>query len=116
MNAIGKLAFSVSMKANLTCSLWRRRPLLFLGSPALHQSSHCRYGSPRVQAELKARGHHHSRKRIPRLMRLQGLRARPTRQFTHTTQSNHGFPVAQNILARRFQSEAPNMVWVSDIT
>jgi transposase InsO family protein len=83
---------------------------------AVHQRSRRRYGSPRVHAVLKAQGLCHGRKRIARLMRLQGLRARPTRQFTHTTQSKHSLPVAKNVLARRFTTNAPNEAWVSDIT
>lgn len=81
-----------------------------------HQRSHRRYGSPRVHRELARNGHRVGRKRIERLMRERGLRARPTRQFRRTTLSDHGLPVAQNVLARRFQAAAPNTAWVSDIT
>lgn len=82
----------------------------------VHQRSRRRYGSPRVHAELKSRGLRHGRKRIARLMRLQGLRARPTRQFVRTTQSEHGLRVARNVLNRRFETRTPNEAWVSDIT
>jgi transposase InsO family protein len=49
-------------------------------------------------------------------MRLQGLRARHKRRFRTTTDSAHEFPVARNILKRQFDVEAPNTVWVTDIT
>lgn len=104
---------------------WRRRKpsarttkdqSLAVEVAAIHQRSRRRYGSPRVHAELKALGFRHGRKRIARLMRLQGLRARPTRQFKRTTLSDHNLPTPKNILARQFDAEAPNTAWVSDIT
>jgi putative transposase len=48
---------------------------------AIHTESRQRYGSPRVQAELQARGHRPSRKRVARLMRQQGLAGRRRRRF-----------------------------------
>jgi putative transposase len=83
---------------------------------AIHGESRQRYGSPRVHAELRARGQGVSRKRVARLMRHQGLAARRRRRFRVTTDSTHPFPVAANVLARRFAARAPDVVWVTDIT
>jgi len=83
---------------------------------AIHGESRQRYGSPRVHAELRARGQGVSRKRVARLMRHQGLAARRRRRFRVTTDSTHPFPVAVNVLARRFAARAPDVVWVTDIT
>jgi putative transposase len=83
---------------------------------AAFHASRRRYGSPRVHAELRAAGHRVARKRIARLMRQDGLRARPRRRFVRTTQSRHAFPIAQNVVARDFEVSAPNQVWVSDLT
>jgi len=83
---------------------------------AAHDRSRGRYGSPRVHAELKAQGHRIGRKRVERLMRDRGLRARPTRQFKRTTLSGHSLPVAPNVLDREFDQPAPNTAWVTDIT
>ena len=83
---------------------------------AAHERSRGRYGSPRVHAELKAQGHRVGRKRVERLMRDSGLRARPTRQFKRTTLSGHSLPVAPNVLDREFDQPAPNTAWVTDIT
>ena len=69
---------------------------------AIHAESRQCYGSPRVQAELRARGHGPSRKRVARLMRQQGLAARRRRRFRVTTDSNHARPVAANVVARQF--------------
>jgi transposase InsO family protein len=49
-------------------------------------------------------------------MRLQGIQARGTRKIKATTESNHGLPVAPNLLNRQFAVHAPDQVWASDIT
>lgn len=82
----------------------------------VHAASHGRYGSPRVHAELRARGRRIGRKRVARLLRAQGLAARRPRRFVRTTDSRHGEPIAPNLLARDFTAAAPNRVWVTDIT
>ncbi len=83
---------------------------------AAHQASRGRYGSPRVHAELRAQGRRVSRKRVARLMRRMGLAARRKRRFRRTTDSRHAFPIAPNLLARNFTAQAPNRVWLVDIT
>jgi putative transposase len=83
---------------------------------AAFKASRRRYGSPRVHAELRAGGHVVARKRVARLMRQDGLRARPRRRYMHTTQSKHEQPIAPNVVARKFEVTAPNQVWVSDLT
>jgi putative transposase len=83
---------------------------------AAFTASRRRYGSPRVHAELRAAGHRVGRKRVARLMRQDGLRARHRRRFVRTTQSRHKFPIARNVVAREFEVAAPNQVWVSDLT
>ena len=54
--------------------------------------------------------------RVRRLMRLAGVSARKRRRYKVTTHSHHRYPVAPNLIQRCFQTEKPNMVWVSDIT
>ena len=83
---------------------------------AIHRASRRCYGSPRVHAELRARGQCTSRKRVARLMRRAGLAARRRRAFWVTTQSRHTHPVAPNRLARQFTASVPDRVWVTDIT
>ena len=48
---------------------------------AVHEESRGTYGSPRVHAELHARGRRVSRKRVARLMGEQGLAARRRRRY-----------------------------------
>jgi putative transposase len=57
-----------------------------------------------------------SRKRVARLMRQHRLAARRRRRFRVTTDSRHPFPVAPNVLARRFAQPVPEAAWVTDIT
>ncbi|NOJ83920.1 IS3 family transposase [Myxococcus xanthus] len=83
---------------------------------AVHQESRGTYGAPRVHAELKARGRRVARKRVARLMRQAGLRARTRRRFVRTTDSAHLHPVAPNSLERNFQPGQTARAWVGDIT
>ena len=83
---------------------------------AIHAESRTCYGSPRVHAELRARGHRLSSKRVARLMRQRGLAACRRRRYRVTTDSAHACPVPGNLLARQFTAVAPNQVWVTDIT
>jgi putative transposase len=83
---------------------------------AVHAEVKGRYGSPRVTAELKARGYECSENTVAQLMRRQGIRARRAKQFVRTTDSNHRLPVAANVLDRDFDPEGPNERWCADIT
>jgi transposase InsO family protein len=75
-----------------------------------------RYGSPRLCRELRQRGMVANHKRVARLMRDAGLRAKSAKRFKVTTQSRHRYPVAANLLERRFEVTVANSLWVSDIT
>ena len=84
---------------------------------AIHRRSRGTYGSPRIHAELKSEGHRVGRHRVARLMREMGLSGTPKRRFrVTTTRSKHTMPVAENVLQRDFHVDAPNRVWVGDIT
>ena len=82
----------------------------------IHQDSKGRYGSPRVHAKLKEQGVHVGRNRVAQLMRDEGIRAKRRRRFRNTTDSNHKFAIAPNLLKRQFHVAEPNKVWVADIT
>ena len=53
---------------------------------------------------------------VRRIMKDKGLRSTRGRKFVVTTDSNHTMPVAENILDRNFEADAPNEKWVTDIT
>ena len=84
---------------------------------AIHRQSRQVYGSPRVHAALPAGERTVNHKRVARLMRVHGLRGRERRRRRPvTTPSKHGHPVAPNLLAREFTSEAPDRKWLGDIS
>jgi transposase InsO family protein len=83
---------------------------------AIHAEFKGAYGSPRMVLELRHRGFSASKKRVERLMRENGIRARHKRRYKATTDSKHSLPVAPNLLDRKFSPTAPNLVWGSDIT
>jgi putative transposase len=83
---------------------------------ACHARSRATYGSPRVHRDLLDLSHRVSRKRVARLMRAEGLTARPVRRWRATTDSRHSLTVAPNVVARKFNAEGPNRVWVTDMT
>jgi putative transposase len=91
-------------------------PVEAINARAVFEASGRTYGSRRISQALRAQGMDLGRARTRTLMKQQGLRPRWRRKFVHTTDSGHEFPVADNVLARRFRPEAPNRVWASDIT
>jgi len=94
----------------------RRRDALVVAIKAVHAEAKARYGSPRIHAELAARGETCCVNTVARLMRRHGVAARTGRKFRCTTDSNHHRPVAENVLDRRFEPAAANRVWAADIT
>jgi putative transposase len=75
------------------------------------------YGSPRVHRALLVDGQVVSRKTVAKLMRQAKIRAKSRRRYVpHTTDSRHQKPVADDLLARDFQAQAPNCKWLADIT
>ena len=83
---------------------------------ASHAESRKTYGSLRSLRDLRDSGRKVSRKRVARLMRHQGLAGCRRRRSQRTTDSNHPFRVAPNVLMREFQVEAPNVAWATDRT
>ena len=94
----------------------QRRDALVVLIRGVHAEVKARYGSPRIHAELVARGHDCSVNTVAKLMHDNDIRAKTARKFRHTTDSNHKLPVADNVLDRQFDPEAPNEKWVADIT
>ena len=80
----------------------------------IHAMSRGTYGVPRVHAELKlGRGVHCGRKRVARLMqhaRLHGIYRRHGKHH-RPRPAVHG-----DLVQRRFVADAPNRLWLTDIT
>jgi len=84
---------------------------------ASFEASKRRYGSPRIHRDLREDHEERvSRKRVIRLMQEDGLKARLRKRFKCTTVSDHGQPVAPNLLNRQFTADRPNRRWVGDTT
>jgi len=81
-----------------------------------YEKSRKTYGSPRIHAELNETGYACSRHRVARLMRQNGIVSKHKRKFRVTTNSNHSYPIAENLLQRQFDVSEPGQCWVSDIT
>ena len=82
----------------------------------IHHQNRKRYGSPRIARELEASGFHASEKLIRKLMRSASLQTVFKRKYRATTDSSHKYPVAENLLNGKFETEKENEIWVSDIT
>ena len=71
---------------------------------------------PRVHAELAAGGCRVSRKRVARLMREAGLVGVSRRRGTRTTRVDSTHRAAPDRVERQFHADAPDRLWVADIT
>ncbi len=77
------------------------------------------YGAPRIHAELADRDVRVGRKRVARLMKSAGIVGlSPKKRFVPTTVRDTDPRVrpAPDLVARSFTAEAPNRIWVADIT
>ena len=104
---------------------WRRRPpsqrqrtdmVLLAHIRDQHHASLGSYGRPRMTEELKELGFNVGHRRIGRLMRQNDIRVVRTRKYRVTTDSDHTFNIAPNLLNRDFHSDRPNQKWAGDIT
>ena len=89
---------------------------LVVAIKTIHRESCEAYGSPRVYSAMKRKGISCGKHRVARLMRDHNIRSRHKRKFKMTTDSNHRYPVAENILDRKFKVSKPDTCWASDIT
>jgi len=94
-----------------------RRADLLVKIKVAHDASHGVSGAPRILADLRDAGEVISRKTVARLMRqheIRGISPRPWRPVTTIADpSPHAIP---DLVERRFDRGALNVVWTSDIT
>tara|TARA_B110000503_G_scaffold107908_1_gene161236 strand:+ start:458 stop:1384 length:927 start_codon:yes stop_codon:yes gene_type:complete len=77
----------------------------------------CRYGSIRLSQRLAKQNITCNPKAIAKILKLNNLRPVGYKRYkVRTTNSNHKLRIFPNLLERNFKVNAPNMVWVSDIT
>jgi putative transposase len=84
---------------------------------AIHKAHRGVYGAPRIHADLRlAHGVRVSRRRVERLMRAAGISGLVRRKRGRTTISVPGVRVADDLVERRFRPDAPNVLWIADVT
>jgi putative transposase len=75
------------------------------------------YGSPRVYRQLRQEGVRCNVKTIAKLMQEENLAAQNRRRFrVQTTDSEHDYRIAENLLDQCFTADRPNQIWTADIT
>jgi transposase InsO family protein len=82
----------------------------------IHSRSRQAYGTLKVHCALQDEGVACGKHRIARLRREHGIQTRRRRRFVVTTRSKHRHWIAPNLLQRSFTAEAPNRIWVGDVT
>jgi transposase InsO family protein len=96
-------------------AIWRQE--LAAKIKAVHQENRKVYGSPRIHRALEAQGESVCENTVAAVMQEQQIRAKTKRKFVpRTTEANHAFAVADNVLDRQFTAELPNQKWAADIT
>ena len=105
---------------------WRKHPIgsrqtkeaeLLSRIQTIHKKSHGRYGSPRIADDLKEQGVKASRNRVARVMSKANIKSIISKKYrVQTTDSDHAYPVANNLLDRNFDADRLGQKWVSDIT
>ena len=74
------------------------------------------YGSRRIVKQLNHENHQIGIYKVRRLMRELGLEAKAPKRYKATTDSRHSFPLAPNLLNRKFDVDKLNRFWTTDIT
>ncbi|MCP4284618.1 MAG: IS3 family transposase [Gammaproteobacteria bacterium] len=82
----------------------------------IHAASKAIYGAPRIHAALADEGIFVGRKRVERLMKADGLKGVSRRKGARTTIRDERVRPASDLVDRNFYADAPNMLWVADIT
>jgi putative transposase len=83
---------------------------------AIHETSRRTYGAPRIHAELADEGIHVGRKRVERLMKAAGIAGVSRRKSARTTFRDERVRPASDLVDRNFHTDAPDRLWVADIT
>lgn len=104
---------------------WRSRPASHRQRADMVLLAHIReqftlslgsYGRPRMTEELKELGFDVGHRRVGRLMQENGIEVKRNKKFKATTDSNHRFNIAPNLLNRDFAADRPNKKWAGGIS
>jgi transposase InsO family protein len=83
---------------------------------AIWECSDRTYGAPRMHRWLRKQGFTVGRKRVARIMRVNGWEGETGRRKIRTTVIDRGATAASDHVRRRFDPDTPDAVWVGDIT
>ena len=95
---------------------WRSRPMSYHQRKDMVVLAHIKeqfklslgsYGRPRMTEELKELGLRVGHRRVGRLMRDNGIFVKRNKKFKATTDSDHNFNIAPNLLGRNFYAPRP---------
>ena len=81
-----------------------------------HVRSKGRYGAPNIHADLRDEGIHVGKKRVARLMKAEGLQGACFQKWITTTTRDADAQPPADLVQRQFSADAPNKLWVADIT
>jgi len=104
---------------------WRGRPMSQRQRDDMVYLAHIRdqhrlslqsYGRPRMTEELQDLGLSVGHRRVGRLMRENNIRTIRTHKYKATTDSDHTFNIAPNLLDQDFSATGPNQKWAGDIS
>lgn len=79
---------------------------------AVFEQSEQRYGADKILAVLEEDGIPTSKRLVSRIMREEGLQS----IRVHAKSDYEGLAPKRNLVQCHFQADAPNMIWVSDVT
>jgi len=82
----------------------------------LHRASDGTYGVPRIAADLREAGRRVNRKRVERLMRINGIVGVHKLRKVRTTIPAQDNPPMPDLVGRRFNPGRPDAAWCGDIT
>ncbi len=82
----------------------------------IHRESYNSYGVRRIKKQMADDGIECGKNRVSRLMKENGIVSKHARKYKATTNSNHNFNIAPNLLNQDFNVNEPNKVYVGDIT
>ena len=83
---------------------------------SIHADSAENYGAIKTWKALRHEGESCGRHRVARLRRINGIIAKRMRRFRAAYAARNSAPAAPNLLDQDFTADAPNRIWVSDIT
>lgn len=82
----------------------------------VHVQARRAYGAVKTWRELHEQGIACGKHRVARLRRGDGIEAQRRRRFRVTVENRYTAPPAPNLVQRKFVVDAPNRIWVGDMT